>query len=253
MSLMVLQSRHRGIPRSIHGERFLFRYPFSHQFANDFEIEAFDELERVLRPGMIVCDIGANFGLFTLVAARQVGPTGKVYAFEPASATAHVLKDHVRLNGMQGLVDVIETVVEQEVGLVDFWEQETSLMASLSQEWTDADRLFSPSLPGPSHTIRPAVTIDAFCDHLRRLPDVLKIDVEGAEARVLRGATRFLHGKQGHILLEVHPHALQLLGDSASAVFDHLSSAGWTYREVGRKVPAIDSQLTTVEYLCAPA
>lgn len=82
-------------------------------------------------------DVGASFGIHTVTAASLVGPSGRVYAFEPAAATASALRDHLELNGVSDRTEVIEAVVDERSGTVEFWEQSTSMMASLAKDWTE--------------------------------------------------------------------------------------------------------------------
>jgi hypothetical protein len=83
-------------------------------------------------------------------------------------------------------------------------------------------------------------------------PDVIKIDVEGAEANVLRGARRFLERGKGHIILEAHPSALAHFGETTDGLLADLTDSGWTATEVYARGDPNDPA-ATLHYLCEPS
>jgi hypothetical protein len=95
-----------------------------------------------------------------------------------------------------------------------------------------------------ARTVR-AVTLDTFCAEHGLQPTLVKLDVDGAEARVLRGATSFLAARRGVLLIEVHPWALGRLGDSEEAVLDTLRSADW-------HAELVEDDGNTCHYACRP-
>ena len=237
------RSRRGGIERRVGGHAIRVRYPYS-ELAAAYEAAVVDALLGAARPGAIVFDVGANFGLYTLLAARAVGPAGRVFAFEPAAATAGVLEDHVTLNGVAERVEVVLEVVDDRTGTVEFWEHGTSLAASLSEASARTGEEFVEG--HATKAIRPAVSIDDFCRRRSVQPDVVKIDAEGAEARILRGGASLLAARRATILLEVHPWSLTQLGDSHEQVLALLGDAGWACETLG-------SDGNTVHYLCRSA
>src|SRR3989338_8733486 len=92
-------------------------------FGVSFELESTGEYEAasmaycksVLKPGMTFVDVGANIGLFSLMAARQVGPTGKVYAFEPGADNCTLLRKNIEQNGYRN-VTIVEKAVSEKPG-----------------------------------------------------------------------------------------------------------------------------------------
>jgi FkbM family methyltransferase len=213
----------RGVGRTIDGERLRWRYPFS-EFNTDFEAPALSAFRQVTRPGATVLDVGANFGLFTVYGARLVGSAGRVFAFEP-SHVADVLADHVELNRVADRVDVLRVMVGDTTGEGEFWEAPDSSFSSMSES---AAARGATGNGGALRHVRPMTTVDAFCAEYQVNPDVLKIDVEGAEGKVLRGAREFLAKRHGHIVLELHPSVLTDLGERSDDVLAELSSLGWT-------------------------
>ena len=235
----------KGILRELNGHPFRLHYDWA-LIDSDYEQKAFRTLDRLVTAGSTFFDVGASGGYYTLAAARAVGAEGRVVAFEPAPATVEVLRHHLRLNGLEDRVEVVAAAVTDETGTCTFWERGWSTGASLA-EGAAASGYDTP----PTRIEVSATTLDDFCGARGIRPDAIKIDVEGAEAKVLRGARRFLEGRRGGILLEVHPAALEELGDSEDATLRLLAEAGWECEELERRVEE-DDRLETVHYLCRP-
>jgi FkbM family methyltransferase len=250
-----LESARGGIPRTINGKPFRFRYPYGKLVAADYETHLVGRLRTALEPGMTFFDIGASFGVITLEAAKIVGPEGRVYAFEPMATTALALREHLALNKLDDRVEVVEAVVDERPGEVEFWEpistssQTTNMMASISAAWVKQRRTSGDASERP--TPRRAISIDEFCARAGLMPDVVKIDVEGAEGRVLRGAELFLRRREGCLFLETHPMALETLNESEETVMSILSTNGWTCKELDWKSDALGNTSTRT-LLCVP-
>lgn len=144
-----------------------------------------DFLKSIFHDGDIFLDIGANRGWFSLVLARQ-SPGGRVFAFEPIPSTFENLKANIALNHV-GNVDPLC------MGMLDRVDELNFLFAE------DASGATSLKLVGQSRgyaelqEIRCATTtIDTFCAERGLIPDVIKVDVEGAELMVVRGARETL-------------------------------------------------------------
>jgi FkbM family methyltransferase len=145
-------------------------------------------LEHV-RPGSVVFDIGANAGFFTLLASRLAGSDGLVVAFEPFPAALAHLRRHLELNGVEN-VRVVAAAVSDAPGSARFHAHAQITMGRLD----DAGELAVD-----------VVRLDDLCtDGTLPVPDVLKVDVEGAELQVLRGAETILRTRRPTILLATH-------------------------------------------------
>lgn len=126
-----------------------------------------------VKPGDVVLDIGANVGFYTLLSSELVGSGGKVVAFEPVPRNLKFLHEHIKVNAL-GNVEVIEAAVGEAPGEITFDDTSGSATGKIST----SGRLKVP-----------LVSVDDLLAKGRiRRPTVLKIDVEGAEAMVLRGA-----------------------------------------------------------------
>lgn len=145
-----------------------------------------------LRPGMVFYDLGANIGFFSLLAARLVGATGKIFSFEPDAEVASRLHENAARNGFQN-VAVTEAGVWSRSGVFDFVAADSASPDHGTGKFV---------LDGSGKPTR-CVSVD---DFVRKTtpPDAIKCDVEGAEVEVLRGATETLRAHRPWILCETH-------------------------------------------------
>jgi FkbM family methyltransferase len=158
-----------------------------------------------------VIDVGAHIGLVSLPMASVISPAGVVIAFEPAARNRHYLERHLALNGLSGRVRIEASLVgESESDAVQFFEME---------QVTGMHTIVPGALRnGARPTFRPQTTLDAYCARHGLVPEVMKIDVEGAELRVLRGARAVLQQCRPLIVLSVHPRHLGLLDETTEAL-----------------------------------
>lgn len=154
-------------------------------FAGCFESAELAFVRAHLRPGDVVLDVGANAGLYTVIAARMVGSSGHVFAFEPDDRAVALLRRNIALNGLSN-VTVIEAAVSDETGQRQFAAASDIAMSSLAAS-RRADQQIQ--LWRTIDTIRLDDALDTY--RVERAA-FLKIDVEGAEKLVLEGAFELL-------------------------------------------------------------
>jgi FkbM family methyltransferase len=146
----------------------------------------------LLHTGDVFYDLGANVGFFTLLAAQLVGPDGAVVAFEPDPRNAETLRFNVGLNGFAN-VAVIELGVSDTTGRRRFVIAESTASH------------FAESADHEMTTLVDVVNLDAFVSRGgHRPPTVLKLDIEGDEAKALRGAEQLIARHRPAIVCEVH-------------------------------------------------
>lgn len=153
-----------------------------------------------------VFDVGAHIGLVTMPMSQAIGPEGKVYAFEPSVANRESLENHLALNNIHNVIVVNSLVGSTARDRVDFYES-----SSVSGMNTCAP-IKNPAQYNKSH--RNQITLDEFCATNSLLPSVIKIDVEGFEVSVLKGARTLLAASKPKIFLSIHPQHLVSLGSS---------------------------------------
>ena len=143
---------------------------------------------RLICPGMTVYDIGDQAGFYSLAFSRLVG-TGHVYSFEPLSENCTNLLDHLRINNIQNVI-VHQIAISDRSGLVDFRIGVNNAMGRIINE--------------PSIYRVYTVTIDELIENGLPPPDLVKLDVEGSEADVLRGAVHILRDRRSVWLVALH-------------------------------------------------
>ena len=179
------------------------------------------ELAGQIEPGDVVYDIGANVGFFSLIAARLAGSTGRVFSFEPVAENATSIRQNVTLNRLES-VQLFEVAVgaksETAELLLTDWDGGSTLSNSAVR----------PSKPVSRRTIRVVALDDFIRAEGLRLPNFVKIDVEGVEFEVLQGMSDTIAESRPFLLYEIDD------GDKASferrwkELDDHVAALGYT-------------------------
>jgi FkbM family methyltransferase len=188
-------------------------------------------LDAALEPGDVFADVGANLGLYALWGARRVGPTGSVVAFEPVPETRARLERNLALNGFRN-VEVVAAGVGAEAGEITLYRHPVASGVASRYEVQASGRPIDV----------PVTTLDdAFATRPR--PRLVKVDVEGMELEVLRGARALLGGDDPPALvLEANPPHLAAAGTSYADLGAFLAGLGyelWALRPSGlRREPA---------------
>jgi len=192
-------------------------------YANAFERDERLILDRVVRDGSTVVDIGANIGFYTCLFAAAVGPRGRVLAFEPAPATFAALQENVRRNGFRN-VELEEVALSDHAGTATFHvfpqgaDAYNSLGASTAWGTVSAEEV----------TVRTAMLDELLAALPAESISVVKIDVEGAEALVLAGATRFFDRlEETVVMIELNEEAARQCGSSIREVLDRMQRLGY--------------------------
>lgn len=184
-----------------------------------------DWIARYLRPGDVFFDAGAHYGWISLKAARHVGSTGSVVAFEPSPPMAEILAYHVRVNRLNRVLVVQKAVSNCDCPAVPFFlvaggiSFRNSLVISGEVPLLSAADKVQISVP--------ATTLDTFSKDSGLVPKVIKIDIEGAELLALQGAAELLKEHRPVILIEIHPYWLPK-GQSQRQIFEYLWGYGYT-------------------------
>ena len=210
-----LKRAYESALRALPGDHLTCRLPGGETFLVDpahrhlaWNADEYDALKACSHRGATVLDVGANVGAYTLLFAKWVATGGRVYAFEPAAASRAGLARHLAINGLADRVMIRREAVSNTSGTRRFVELGTD----------GGNRIARPS---DADTVEvPAVSIDEFCSASRVIPDVIKIDVEGAELDALRGArqTIALCGSSLALFVELHPSVWPAIGISRADI-----------------------------------
>jgi FkbM family methyltransferase len=160
-------------------------------------------VERTLKPGDFAIDVGAHIGVFTMQMASAVGPDGRVYAFEPFDANAALLEKSIAENEFADRIRFQRAAVGAACGTATL----TFPVETLNSGGAYLLRAGSAPLAGNQKQEVPVVALDSL--NMRRPVRLIKMDVEGAEPLVVRGAERLLREDRPMILSELHPTQLE--------------------------------------------
>jgi len=187
-----------------------------------YEEDEVQYVRSVLRPGDTAVDAGAHIGFFTMHMAALVGHGGVVYAFEPFDANADLLERSVRENHFEDRVVFARSAVGEAAGTATL----TFPVETLNTGGAYLLRPGSAPLPGNRTHQVPVAALDAL--PLRRPVRLIKMDVEGAEPLVVKGAARILREDRPVVLSELHPTQLdRASGTNGDAFLATMRTAGY--------------------------
>lgn len=201
----------QGYPVQVGNHRFridesLRRWNF------DGEQEVRKALEQNLESGDLAIDVGANFGMHTLIMARQVAPSGRVIAFEPIPENIRLFRRNIALNRFDGSVELhSQAISDLPTEQLEMTIKTTGLEPSAGIKTSEQQ--------GMTNVLVKNSSLDRACGDLRCDQGCLvKIDVEGAELSVLRSGLGFIKRVKPKLLIEVHTYALPAFGATTQDV-----------------------------------
>lgn len=193
-----------------------------------YEFDTVAVCKEIIRPGMTVLDIGAHTGYFTLLFSRLVGPTGRVYAFEPHEPTFRMLSHNLRSARYRN-VTAVQKAVGDQPGEVEFFE--------MSAPGTHS--LFNVAQHDPHFTLRrrlhtDCTTVDRFLGTQGNPQvDFIKMDIEGAEEKALAGMRKTVRCSENlAIVVELNVRSLVAAGTTPVRFLETLLELGFRPRAI---------------------
>jgi len=186
----------------------------------NFAQDEIDLLKKILKPGMIFVDIGANIGYFSLVSAKLVGDQGQVYAFEPDPDNFNLLEKNIKVNNYKNIIAVNKAVSDK---------------SGKARLYLEPDNLCGHSLVVKNGNKFVEVEIIILDEFLKdKKIDVIKIDVEGFEPVVLEGMKNIIKNNDKiSIITEFYPEAIKKAGYSPEKYKNDLKDLGFKLNEFG--------------------
>lgn len=210
----------RGLPWRVNGEQFRIDPRVRRYVPHENEPDLFAFLREHVCPGDVVFDVGSFLGVYAMLEARRAGATGRVLAFEPSPWTIPFLLRHVHMNGLDSVIDARQAAVGASRGA-------RTLRAFDDEPYRNT---LAAVAGGPTVEV---VTIDDMCDVIGRPPDWIRMDVQGLEFDVLRGARRTLRAASRlRIVAEMHPQEWPEHGVTRGDVPDLLAGLGLRARSL---------------------
>lgn len=183
--------------------------------------------EKCIKPGDTVIDIGANQGEYSLIAARKTGNTGKVLAFEPMKSLYRQLRENIALNkNFEARTVAVPIGLSEQAGVLDLYGK------------SGTNEGVNTLYPTAEHTVRiESIKLDTLDHQLQNLGinkvDVIKIDVEGAELQVLKGAQKTLSQHLPTLLLEINRESCLAAGYTPEEILTFLKTFGYRFKKIG--------------------
>lgn len=211
----------RGLRMSLRmGDKFNPQETYYWLGLNELNVQRL--FNKIIKTGFIVYDIGAYIGFYSLLAGRLTGLSGRVYAFEPFPGNVERIKLHISLNRMQDRIFCIPQAVTDRTGNAvhqnfgrDDWGRFTNIDSCAGNYSTGVSPLLE------------TISLDEFVfKEGYQAPNVVKIDVEGGEGRVIAGAQRLLKEFSPIIICELHSH------ESAREIYERLLSLGYRLEDL---------------------
>jgi FkbM family methyltransferase len=209
-------------------------------YKQDYEANERAFVCHYLKSGMIFLDVGANIGLYSLIAAKEVGSDGIVYAFEPATKTYLRLLDNIRLNDFRN-------IKTKQMALSDQNEfRDLVTYVRMYNGWNSlAGQIVTDQRVRKEHI--ECVRLDRFIDETSLIGQInlMKIDVEGWEWHVLVGGKNILGAPNApDILIEFSDANMKVAGTTAYTVYNLLKQYGYTLC----KIDAVGKRLITNKF-----
>ena len=183
----------------------------------------------VLTPASVLYDVGANAGYVFVALTRLLAGRLRSVAFEPQPSLARAAAVSAALNGFAD-VSVFPTLVGPKSGEATLFIETGAAQASLRSASTDGTRL-----------VAPMVALDDFVQRGdAQPPDLIKVDVEGAEIDVFRGAEALIRTRQPYLVFETFPHLMARFGTSRAELLRYLHAlGGYTFYATDAKYPEV--------------
>ena len=205
-----------------------------------YETYQLDVFRSVVQSGMTVLDIGANIGIYTVIAAQKVGESGRVYAFEPEQENFHLLQQNIT-NNLFLNTEAIQVAVADAHG-------ELTLHVAKSNKGQHS-LLSLPDAEGEQRV--QTISIDAWA-HGKKIPkiDVIKIDIQGAESLAFAGMQETL-ATRPVLLMEYEPRFIRESGNDPLAMLEMLLAFGYTLYDIDEGTKHIEKIENTETFTSA--
>lgn len=150
-------------------------------------------MKNVVGKGHVAYDLGANNGLHGLLLATLVGKEGIVFNFEPLPENLEEINHNFQINGISNYVNVPKAVTDKS-GVIEFTLASHHKQGKIAVQHADSDKLLKI----------PAISLDEFIAEGNPLPNFIKIDIEGAEGKALKGFEKNVENCFPEMVIELH-------------------------------------------------
>jgi FkbM family methyltransferase len=210
-----------GMPWQVHDQTLRIDPAVRHLVPHDSERPLYEFVRSHVAAGTQVLDVGSFLGVYAVLEARLAGPTGRVVTIEPTAWSASIARRHFHYNAGAGApITLIEAAAGAAPGRAMLHEYDQPYVNALAQA---ADVSGPPRLRGVN-----VVTLDEVCSRAGMEPTFIRMDVQGAEWNVLKGARGIIEaaGKRLVIVAETHPQCWPAFNVDAEMALNTIDSLG---------------------------
>lgn len=196
-------------------------------FEGMYQEDVLVALKNLVRPGDTVFDVGGHHGLMAVISGRAAGASGRVVTFEPNPAARQFLEQHVALNGL-GNVRVESLALSDRRGEIPFYVQtgDVTWNSTIIQEFGSGNQAIMVQ----------TLTLDEYVDRTGCVPAIVKVDTEGSEMLVLKGASETLKQHRPSLIMEFNPASAQAAHTTVAQYVDFLKSESYRLFVLQRNV-----------------
>lgn len=220
----------KGVPVTINNFKLKLPTKYFRLFPADYEASSFSFFKKHLKQGDTVIDIGAHIGLYSVFFAKLT--KGKIYSFEPTPDTAAVLRQTIEINHCEKNVNIIEAAVSEQPGFATFYADDADVHTGNSLIALD---LGSESKRKGAYQVS-VTSVDQVRNDYNLKIDFLKIDAEGVELDVLKGARNTFLIDRPKGILGLHPFAYSNKQETLSAIWELLNEYKLLIRADGKAI-----------------
>lgn len=212
----------RGIKRFFGKNEVRLPVRYYKYFSPDYEQENIRIINKYIKPGMSIIDVGAHIGLMSVIFGKKVGQTGAVFSFEPTPSTFEVLKKSVRINNLDSIIQTENAALSDKNGKNIFYI--SNYNADNSNSLVNKKRIDRNEKPIEVQLY----SIDDYIIQKEiKQVDFIKIDAEGAELSVLKGAQNTLYQFRPKVILALHPTSIKTFGHSLEKIWDFITEKNY--------------------------
>lgn len=197
----------RGEPFIINSKKYNFELgsrPIRSKYINSKNIVVrndvlqFKLVSELLKENSIFWDIGSHYGTYSILAAAYISDNNRIFAFEPDTEAILIFNKNIQNNGLQGKISLLETAVYSSIGIQEFDMQFGNSNSHLINKG-------DISMKGALKLVKTTTLNEAL--KTIPMPSIIKIDTEGAELEIIKGATDILRNQDTIFICELHPYA----------------------------------------------
>ena len=190
-------------------------------FVGSYQDDVLFALAAFARPGSTVLDVGGHHGLMAIVAAKAVGPTGRVVSFEPNPAARKYFEQNMALNH-------ISNILIEPIGLSDHAGEASFFMQRGTASWNSSlfEQFIAPGYETEEMTV-PIKTMDQYIEETGIVPSLIKIDIEGSEFLALQGALDSIRKHHPVLIMEFNPVAAEAAGTTIGKIVAFLQKESY--------------------------